>query len=39
MEGGIGAMQGLYLNRTAQQRKTRIKIHASSGIRTHYPSV
>jgi hypothetical protein len=27
--------QGLYLNRTAQHRKTRTYIQASRGIRTH----
>jgi hypothetical protein len=32
-------MQGLYLHRTAQYRKTRIYIHASSEIRSHDPSI
>jgi len=36
---GISPSQGHYLHRTAQQRKTRTHIHASSGIRTHDPSV
>jgi hypothetical protein len=35
----IGPMQGLYLHRTTQHRKTRTYIHASSGIRSHDPSV
>jgi hypothetical protein len=36
---GIGPMQGLYLHRTTQHRKTWTHIHASSRIRTHDPSV
>jgi hypothetical protein len=32
-------MQGLYLHRTAQHRKTRKNIHALNGIRTHDPSI
>jgi hypothetical protein len=36
---GIGPSQGHYLHRTAQHRKMRTHIHASSGIRTRYPSV
>jgi hypothetical protein len=36
---GISPTQGLYLHRTTQHRKTRTNIHASSGIRTHDPSV
>jgi hypothetical protein len=36
---GIGPTQGLYLHRTTQHRKMRRHIHASSGIRTHDPSV
>jgi hypothetical protein len=32
---GVGPSQGLYVRRTAQHRKKRIYIHASSGIRTH----
>jgi len=35
---GIGPSQGLNLHTTAQHRKTRIYIHASSGIRTHNSS-
>jgi hypothetical protein len=35
---GIGPSQGLYLHRTAQHRRRRTHIHASSGIRTHDPS-
>jgi hypothetical protein len=34
----ISPLQGLYLHRTTQHRKTRINIHALSGIRTHDPS-
>jgi hypothetical protein len=34
----ISPSQGLYLHRTTQHRKTRINIHALSGIRTHDPS-
>jgi hypothetical protein len=34
-ERGISPSQRLYLHRTAQQRKTRIYIHASGGIRTY----
>jgi hypothetical protein len=34
----ISPSQGLYLHRTTQYRKTRINIHALSGIRTHGPS-
>jgi hypothetical protein len=34
----ISPSQGLYLHRTTQHRKTRTKIHALSGIRTHDPS-
>jgi hypothetical protein len=34
-----GPSQGLYLHRTAQHKKTRINIHALSGIRTHHPSI
>jgi hypothetical protein len=36
---GISPTQGLYLHRTAQHRKTRTHIHASSGIRARDPSV
>jgi len=36
---GIGPSQGLYMHRTAQHGKTRTYIYASSGIRTHAPSV
>jgi hypothetical protein len=36
---GIGPTQGLYLHRITQHRKTRTHMHASSGIRTHDPSV
>jgi hypothetical protein len=36
---GIGSSQGLYLHRTAQQRKMWTYTHASSGIRTYEPSV
>jgi len=36
---GISPSQGLYLHRTAQHRKTRTYIHASSCILTHDPSV
>jgi len=36
---GIGPTQGLYPYRTTQHRKKRTHIHASSGIRTHDPSV
>jgi len=36
---GISPSQGQYLHRTAQNRKTRTHIHASSGIGTHYTSV
>jgi hypothetical protein len=39
---GISPTQGLYLHRTTQHRKKKnadIHIHASSGIRTHDPSV
>jgi hypothetical protein len=36
---GVTPMQGLYLHRTTQHKKTRTHIHASSGIRTHDPSV
>jgi hypothetical protein len=32
---GVGPSQGLYLHRTTQHTKTRISIHALSGIRTH----
>jgi hypothetical protein len=35
----ISQMQGLYLHRTTQHRKTRTHIHAPSGIRTREPSV
>jgi hypothetical protein len=35
----IGPMKGLYLHGTTQHRKTRTHVHASSGIRTHDPSV
>jgi hypothetical protein len=42
MVGLLGRMispsQGLCLHRTTQYRKTRTKIHALSGIRTHDPS-
>jgi hypothetical protein len=34
----ISPSQGLYIHRTTQHRKTRTKIHALSGIRTHDPS-
>jgi hypothetical protein len=34
----ISPSQGLYLHRTTQHWKTRTKIHALSGIRTHDPS-
>jgi hypothetical protein len=34
----ISPLQGLYLHRTAQHRKTRTNIHALSGIQTHDPS-
>jgi hypothetical protein len=34
----ISPSQGLYLHRTTQHRKTRTKIHALSGNRTHDPS-
>jgi hypothetical protein len=34
----ISPLQGLYLHRTTQHRKTRTNIHALSGIRTHGPS-
>jgi hypothetical protein len=36
---GIGPTQGFYLHRMTQHRKTRTHIHASSGIRSHDPSV
>jgi hypothetical protein len=36
---GINPSQGHYLHRTAQHRKTRTHIHASSGFRTQDPSV
>jgi hypothetical protein len=36
---GIGPTQGLYLRRTTRHRKTRTYIRATSGIRTHDPSV
>jgi hypothetical protein len=35
----ISPTQGLYLHRTTQHRKTRTQIPASSGFRTHNPSV
>jgi hypothetical protein len=38
-EQGFGPMQGLYLHRTTQHRKTQTYIHASSGIRSHDPRV
>jgi hypothetical protein len=34
----ISPLQGLYLHRTTQHRKTRTNIHALSGIRTYDPS-
>jgi hypothetical protein len=34
----ISPLQGLYLHRTTQHRKTRTNIHALSEIRTHGPS-
>jgi hypothetical protein len=34
----ISPLQGLYLHKTTQLRKTRTNIHALSGIRTHDPS-
>jgi hypothetical protein len=37
--GGVNLTLGLHLHRSAQHRKTRTPIHASSGIRTHDPSV
>jgi len=36
---GINPTQGLFLHRTAHHRKTRTDIHASTGTRTHDPSV
>jgi hypothetical protein len=36
---GISPMQGLYLHRIIQNRKTRTYIHAPSRIRTHDTSV
>jgi hypothetical protein len=33
----ISSLQGLYLYRTTQHKKTRTNIHALSGIRTHNP--
>jgi len=37
---GISPSQGLYLHRTVQHRRSgHTYIHASSGIRTHNPSV
>jgi hypothetical protein len=30
--------KGLYLHRTTQHRNTKTDIHASNGIRSHYPS-
>jgi len=36
---GISPTQGLYPHRTTQHSKTRINIHAPSGIRTRDPSV
>jgi hypothetical protein len=36
---GTGPTQGLCLRRTTKHRKTWTHIHASSGIRTHDPSV
>jgi len=35
----IGPLHGLYLQRTAENRKTWTYIHASRGIRTHDPSI
>jgi hypothetical protein len=35
----ISPSQGLYLHRTAQNRKMRTKIHALSGIQTHDSSI
>jgi hypothetical protein len=35
----IGPSQGLFRHRTAQHRKTRINIHALSGIPTHDSSI
>jgi len=35
----ISPMQGHYLHRTAQHRKTQIHSHALNGIQAHYPSV
>jgi len=37
--GGISPSQGLYLHMTTQHIKTRTHVHASSGFRTHDPSV
>jgi hypothetical protein len=37
--GRISVMQGLYLHRTTQHRKTRTSIHAPSVIQTRDPSV
>jgi hypothetical protein len=34
----ISLLQGLYLHRTTQHRKTQKNIHALSGIRTNDPS-
>jgi len=39
LERGISPTQSLYLHRTTQHRKTRTHIHASSGSRTHDPSI
>jgi hypothetical protein len=36
---GIGPTQGVYVHRTAQHKKMCTYMHASSGIRTHGPSV
>jgi hypothetical protein len=35
----ISPLQGLYLHRTAQHRKTRTNIHALGGIRTREPRI
>jgi hypothetical protein len=36
---GISSMQGLYLWKSSQHRKTRAFLHASIGIRTYEPSI
>jgi hypothetical protein len=38
-ERWISPSQGRYLHKTTQTEETQTYIHASSGIRTHYPSV